>query len=142
MTKFVDRLILGALLGLIVALVWVAAADAHYRPGSHNAIHAISLTWCGKGPLVSDGRNGLVPRCGHGYNAMRVARCEASARYWSHRPQDASNGQYQGMFQMGSWERRTFGHGPDVWAQAQAAHRYWRLSGWHPWECAHILGII
>ena len=65
--------------------------------------------------------------------AMRVVHCETGGTYsvW------ASNGQYLGLFQMGSWERRTYGHGSNPWAQARAAHRYFVASGrdWSPWEC-------
>lgn len=48
---------------------------------------------------------------------------------------NASNGQYQGTFQMGSSERAKYGHGPTLADQAAAAARYWRRSGWGPWEC-------
>jgi hypothetical protein len=63
--------------------------------------------------------------------AVSVAWCESSLRTW------ASNGQYLGMFQMGSNERATYGHGPDARTQAEAAHRYFVASGrdWSPWEC-------
>lgn len=69
------------------------------------------------------------PRYGPG--AVRVAWCESR---WS---PDARNGQYLGIFQMGAWERRTFGHGPTVLAQARAAHRYFVRTGrdWSPWAC-------
>jgi hypothetical protein len=63
--------------------------------------------------------------------ALRVARCESRLRT------DASNGQYRGLFQMGSSERRRFGHGRTAIQQARAAHRYFVLSGrdWSPWTC-------
>jgi hypothetical protein len=63
--------------------------------------------------------------------ALRVARCES--RFRPH----ARNGQYLGLFQMGSSERRRFGHGATPYAQAKAAHRYFVLSGrdWSPWSC-------
>jgi hypothetical protein len=68
------------------------------------------------------------PRCGE---ALRVARCESGMRT------DAVNGQYLGLFQMGSQERRLFGHGPSAEEQARAAHRYFVASGrdWSPWSC-------
>lgn len=49
----------------------------------------------------------------------------------------ASNGQYQGTFQMGSYARSTYGHGPTLVHQVIAAAKYWRASGkdWSPWEC-------
>ena len=49
----------------------------------------------------------------------------------------AQNGQYLGLFQMGSSERRLFGHGDTAHEQAVAAHRYFVRSGrdWSPWSC-------
>ena len=63
--------------------------------------------------------------------ALAVSRCESGLRT------DARNGQYIGLFQMGSSERRLFGHGPSAVDQAQAAHRYFVASGrdWSPWSC-------
>lgn len=63
--------------------------------------------------------------------ALRVARCESGYRT------TAQNGQYLGMFQMGTSERRLFGHGPTALAQARAAYRYFVRSGrdWSPWSC-------
>jgi hypothetical protein len=63
--------------------------------------------------------------------AVNVAWCE------SRLSTTARNGQYLGMFQMGSYERRLFGHGSSPHAQAIAAHKYFVLSGrdWSPWGC-------
>lgn len=63
--------------------------------------------------------------------AVSVAWCE------SRLTTTAQNGQYLGLFQMGSNERRLFGHGATAHAQARAAHRYFVLSGrdWSPWSC-------
>jgi hypothetical protein len=63
--------------------------------------------------------------------AIAVAWCE------SHLQTTAQNGQYLGLFQMGSYERQLFGHGPTAHAQAVAAHRYFVSSGrdWSPWSC-------
>jgi hypothetical protein len=49
----------------------------------------------------------------------------------------ASNGCYQGTFQMGCGERRRWGHTNTLAGQAAAAARYWRDSGrdWSPWQC-------
>lgn len=69
---------------------------------------------------------------GYAGQAMHVVRCETGGTYsvW------ASNGQYQGLFQMGNWERRTYGHGSTALAQAKAAYRYFVASGrdWSPWD--------
>jgi hypothetical protein len=63
--------------------------------------------------------------------AIAVAWCE------SHLQTEARNGQYLGLFQMGSYERRLFGHGSTAHEQAVAAHRYFVSSGrdWSPWSC-------
>jgi hypothetical protein len=63
--------------------------------------------------------------------AVSVAWCE------SRLSADARNGQYLGLFQMGSRERELFGHGPTAYEQADAAHRYFVASGrdWSPWSC-------
>ncbi len=67
----------------------------------------------------------------HCKEALAVARCESGLQT------DAQNGQYLGLFQMGSSERRIFGHGSSPAAQATAAHRYFVASGrdWSPWSC-------
>jgi hypothetical protein len=63
--------------------------------------------------------------------ALSVAWCE------SRHSTTAQNGQYLGLFQMGSSERRLFGHGASARKQAAAAHRYFVVSGrdWSPWGC-------
>jgi hypothetical protein len=63
--------------------------------------------------------------------AVAVAWCE------SRLSTNAENGQYLGLFQMGSNERRLFGHGSSAYEQSQAAHRYFVYSGrdWSPWGC-------
>jgi hypothetical protein len=68
--------------------------------------------------------------------AMAVARCE-SGSYWPDQAPHAVNGQYLGMFQMGSFARGTYGHGATALDQARAAYRYFVASGrdWSPWAC-------
>lgn len=65
--------------------------------------------------------------------ALGVARCESGS---SMTPR-AQNGQYLGTFQMGAYERATYGHGANVYEQARAAYRYFVASGrdWSPWSC-------
>jgi hypothetical protein len=67
------------------------------------------------------------PNC---VTAMRIVKCETGGSYapWS------ANGQYLGIFQMGSSERATYGHGNNVWAQARAAYQYFKAAGsFAPW---------
>jgi hypothetical protein len=63
--------------------------------------------------------------------AVAVAWCESRLQT------AAQNGQYLGLFQMGSYERQLFGHGTSAFDQATAAHRYFVRSGhdWSPWGC-------
>ncbi len=118
----------------MAALFFIMTSNgkAHWNPGTHNAVHAIQLAFCGKSNLS----------CGEGNEAIIVAKCESSSYWYQGRPQEALNGQYRGMFQMGSSERATYGHGPDPWKQAFAARRYFvaskRENGgitWIPWTC-------
>lgn len=69
--------------------------------------------------------------------ALAVARCESGYRT------DARNGQYLGLFQMGSSERRLYGHGDTALEQARAAHAYFVASGsdWSPWQCRPSGGL-
>lgn len=71
------------------------------------------------------------PYCGQ---AQRVALCEGGRPVPS---VNARNGQYLGIFQMGSFARSMYGHGRDAWSQARAAYRYFVASGrdWSPWTC-------
>jgi hypothetical protein len=63
--------------------------------------------------------------------AIQVSWCE------SRHSTTAQNGQYLGLFQMGSYERALFGHGPTALKQARAAHKYFVLTDrdWSPWSC-------
>ena len=63
--------------------------------------------------------------------AVAVAWCESRLE------PTAQNGQYLGLFQMGSYERELFGHGSSAHDQAMAARRYFVESGrdWSPWSC-------
>ena len=63
--------------------------------------------------------------------ALAVSRCESGL------DTTAQNGQYLGLFQMGTTARRLFGHGETALEQAKAAHKYFVASGhgWGPWSC-------
>ena len=99
---------------VLIVLVLASPASAHWRPGPHNALHAIDSAF---------GR--------YRWQARSVAWCESRWKPW------AANGQYRGIFQMGVEERRAYGHGRDPWRQARAAYRYFKAAGsnWSPWEC-------
>ena len=64
--------------------------------------------------------------------ALAVARCESGFSI------HAVNGQYLGLFQMGSSERARFatiGYST-AYQQTVAAHNYFVVAGWGPWACA------
>lgn len=66
-------------------------------------------------------------------SAVTVSKCETGGTFWV----GSHNGQYLGIFQMGSSERATYGHGRTALRQARAALRYFVASGrdWSPWDC-------
>jgi hypothetical protein len=64
--------------------------------------------------------------------ALSVSWCESRHYVW------ARNGQYLGLFQMGSYARSRYGHHTtNAWIQSRAAYRYFVDSGrdWSPWSC-------
>lgn len=65
--------------------------------------------------------------------ALRVAGCETGHTY----DPRAANGQYKGIFQMGTFARGKYGHGPSWLIQAVDAYEYFVDSGrdWSPWSC-------
>jgi hypothetical protein len=65
---------------------------------------------------------------------LRVARCESNLE------RTATNGQYLGLFQLGSFARSRYlqGRWTDSYANALAAARYAReAGGWGPWSCGY-----
>lgn len=114
-----------ALIAIIFyTLTFTGNIEAHYKPDTlHNIRHAINLNWCGSANKY----------CEAGREAWEIAGCETGNTYsvW------ARNGQYLGLFQMGSNERKIYGHDWNAWTQSKAAHKYYVDSGrdWSPWEC-------
>lgn len=88
---------------------------------------------CRLAAALRDPRHAILAVFGpvHGPGAIVVAKCESGLRT------TATNGQYRGIFQMGSSERARFGHSETVLGQVVAAHRYFVASGsdWSPWQC-------
>jgi hypothetical protein len=134
------------LLAVAIAVVWFVAAcmetptaSAHYRACSsvkhasasvriackkHNVYHASLRIFCGK----------TETPCWLGVKMFAVAGCETGHTYdkW------ATNGQYHGLWQMGSSARRSCGNtlGRDPWSQARAALCWLRETSMSAWECA------
>ena len=69
----------------------------------------------------------------YGSQAVAVAYCETGGTF----DLGASNGQYLGLFQMGSSERAKYGHSSTAIGQARSAYSYFADSGydWSPWAC-------
>lgn len=108
-------IILAAL--MLFVYVLAGALGSHAHPGNYQAAKRAIVAVFGP----------------YAWQALAVVRCETGGTYsvW------ASNGQYQGLFQMGFAERARYGHGNNAWAQARAAYRYFVASGrdWSPWAC-------
>lgn len=94
--------------------------------------------WCLAALALAEWAHGMTARQAirqvfgrHSDDAIRVARCESGLHVW------ARNGQYLGLFQMGSYARSTYGHSNSALGQARAAFRYFIDSGrdWSPWTC-------
>ena len=120
----------GAALLLAVLLLVTGQGRTHNLPGTrHNREHAIVHAFCGS----------LRP-CPLGREAVRVARCESGPNLWPYAlngpwPPQPGRETYAGMFQFGSFARSTFGFAFNPWEQARAAHRYFVMAGWSPWQC-------
>src|SRR5262245_35157929 len=104
---------------LLAALVFTATATAHPGPPGHRHHTNVEIIRIVFGKYADQ--------------AVAVSRCETGGTFSLY----ASNGQYLGLFQMGSSERARYGHGWNAWAQARAAYRYFVASGrdWSPWSC-------
>lgn len=124
MRSAIAPIYLGAVL---IAGVLAAPADSHFKPGRHNVVHAINLAWCGRSNSY----------CLQAREARTVALCETGGTLSTH----ATNGQFLGLFQMGSYARSRYGHGWDPWTQARSAHRYYLDAGWSPWQCTPWGGL-
>ena len=115
--------LVGAAALLAVLLLLGGQGRAHSKPGTvHNRQHAITVAFC----------HSLKP-CALGNKALDVAYCESGANLW---PYARSSGGHLGMFQFGLYARSAFGFSWSPWEQSRAAYRYWRVSGWSPWQCA------
>jgi len=101
---------------ILVALALMLAAPAAAQPNGYKERNtAIIMKVFGR----------------YGTQAVAVARCESGLTI------GAENGQYLGLFQMGSYARGKYGHSWNAWGQARAAYRYFVDSGrdWSPWSC-------
>ncbi len=102
-------------LGLVGLLILLAQNARARPPVPPDVFRAVRAEWKPKSERV---------------NALDVVWCES--RYST----TATNGQYVGLFQMGTWARARYGHGWTASAQSHAAHRYYVECGWSGWTCA------
>jgi len=114
---------------LVCVIAFAGEAKAASRPPCQTAIDAITCYW---------------PAHSRQY-AIRVAECEstASAPEYVARKHGlgrwARNGQYIGIFQMGTKERKRYGWyriGAPARIQVRSAMRLYWHRGWQPWACA------
>ena len=116
-TRFVERTAIGCAYLEYVRHTWAERADRHWRLYAKltrdvtAAVCFVFKRYCSQ--------------------ALAVVRCESGGSTRAH------NGQYLGLFQMGSGERARYGHGDTPLEQARAAYRYFVASGrdWSPWQC-------
>lgn len=120
---------------LVLALVLVAflsSSSLASAPSTPRArVHAAPARGVGAGAVPSVVRAICATFGRYCGEALRVAWCESRWKV------SARNGTHLGLFQMGAWERRTYGHGPGAWAQSRAAYRYFTALGhsWRRWTC-------
>jgi hypothetical protein len=91
---------------------------AHRRPRPDDVVGSVRIAATRYG-LSADGM-------------LRVARCESNLQ------RGATNGQYLGLFQLGTYARARYlrGDWSDAYANAVAAARYVHdAGGWSPWSC-------
>ena len=107
--------------------IWVAH---QWAKKAHKAHHKYVVYLHQQAIIQNDPESAICAVFGsHCSEAVAVASCESGLSV------NAVNGQYLGLFQMGSSERAIYGHGPDAYSQAQAAYRYYSVAGWGPWQC-------
>lgn len=121
--------VLAPTVGCEASLVREAAAR-HGVALSDNQVAAV-VAWHSQPSSVPDMIRAQWAGTGHEERAVRIAKCESGFK------PSARNGQYKGVFQMGTREFATYGHGDpyDARANIAAAYAYWKRSGWKPWEC-------
>ena len=124
-----STLIITALIAMLI-IVWPANAHAAYRPAPPHIVAAALRHHAPRAGTTAK-RAWIVCHVWGRYRcraALNVAWCEGGLSPY------ASNGQYQGTFQMSTYNRSTYGHG-NIWAQARAALALWFDRHWSPWEC-------
>lgn len=119
--KLTTKILLTGILILSAALLFSAGAPSSIDKRTKTQLrYATNLYWCG----------GTKKACYNGYVAWKIAECETGQTFnvWAGYPDN----KYWGLFQMGRRERDLYGHGWNLWAQAKAAHAYWKID--HSWS--------
>ena len=126
------NILFAAIAALILALLFVsnshaATAKRHCQKLTLTPLQAIQCTFPKK----------------YRASAWKIAKCESTANAASAYSRKhgkgrwAKNGQYIGIFQMGTGERKTYGWysvGAPAIVQAAAARRLHKARGWSPWS--------
>jgi len=94
-------------------------------------IHKLSARPTSRGHAPAAGVRSIIcsvfgPHCSE---AIHVAQCESTLNVY------ARNGDYEGLFQFGSFARAHYGFAWNALTQARAAYRYFLDAGWSPWTC-------
>lgn len=128
------KLLAAVLIGLVIVMGSAETKTASAATMFQKQVTAITYVFCKDYEKHVD----ISHPCEYGREALVVASLEGGKFHWYRGTcNNAVNGQYLGCFQMGASERRIYGHGSGVWAQARAAYKYWKRSGrdWSPWSC-------
>ena len=112
----------------LVAFIAIGAAACVPRPASAPSGSCFEVA------CAADAIHLAFPEPGLYEQALAVARCESGHRPW------AENGQYKGLFQMGSNYYGTLaavndGRWENGVTNALAARVAFDASGWGPWSC-------
>ena len=112
---------------LTVVAVTVPTAHAHLLDGLKRDVSRRSARHTAR--VIHD----VFNRRNKAHEAQKVVSCESSFRVTI----KSSNGEYWGLFQMGSGARSNYDWGWTRRQQTRAAHAYFRDAGWSPWAyCA------
>jgi hypothetical protein len=107
---------------IVALLKELRRAQAHRGSGQGGSLNSRQQ--------ASDPRSVICSVFGaHCSEAIHVARCESTLNVY------ARNGDYEGLFQFGSFARAHYGFAWDALTQARAAYRYFLDAGWSPWQC-------
>ncbi len=134
------RVLLALTVFLIAWLGWISAGTAHDGARTPHIASSTKhrLLECARIPSRATYRRKIciihAVFGADGPSAVKVARCESGPTI-NLQARDYATGTHWGAFQLGPAERRAYGHGRTMLAQARAAKRLHAARGWSPWVC-------